>query len=78
MLKVNKNGKKKDNLDDYLIPYIRDAKANTKNPFAEDKSIMVRSARNSSKGCPTIDGRQWRSVERQLGKSSNIRIRITR
>jgi len=35
-------------------------------------------AKNASKGCPTIDGRQWRSVEKQLGKSSNIFFRISR
>lgn len=35
-------------------------------------------ASNSSKGCPIIDGRSWRDVEKQLGHSSNIHIRITR
>ena len=35
-------------------------------------------ARNASKGCPIIDGRQWREVEKQLGKSQNIRIKIVR
>jgi len=35
-------------------------------------------ATNTSKGCPTVDGRSWRNVEKQLGKSMNIRIRISR
>ena len=35
-------------------------------------------ASKSSKGCLIIDGRQWRDVEKQLGKSSNIYIRVTR
>ena len=35
-------------------------------------------AANSSKGCLIIDGRQWKSVEKQLGKSGNIRIRVNR
>ncbi|MCK9312183.1 MAG: hypothetical protein M0P26_07895 [Bacteroidales bacterium] len=35
-------------------------------------------ARHSSTGCPNIDGRQWRNVEKQLEKSTNIFIRITR
>jgi RHS repeat-associated protein len=35
-------------------------------------------ARKSSQGCPNIDGSQWKDVQKQLGKSSNIRIRITR
>ena len=32
----------------------------------------------SSKGCMIIDGRQWRNVEKQLQKSSNIYLRINR
>ena len=35
-------------------------------------------AKNSSMGCPTVDGRYWKIVEKQLGKSLNIRIRISR
>jgi len=35
-------------------------------------------ARNSSKGCPIGDGRQWRSVETQLGRSLDIRFRLYR
>ncbi|MDI6833101.1 MAG: hypothetical protein QMD02_04550, partial [Bacteroidales bacterium] len=35
-------------------------------------------ATNSSMGCLIIDGRDWRDVEKQLKKSSNIFIRITR
>ena len=31
-----------------------------------------------SKGCPVIDGRQWKNVEKQLGKTSNIYFRISR
>ncbi len=33
-------------------------------------------AQRSSEGCLNIDGRQWRSVEAQLGKASNIRLRV--
>ncbi len=33
---------------------------------------------SSSSGCLNIDGRQWRNVEKQLGKSNNIFIRVTR
>ena len=35
-------------------------------------------ANHSSKGCMIIDGRQWRSVEKQLKKSSNIFLRVNR
>jgi hypothetical protein len=35
-------------------------------------------AKKSSQGCPNIDGRDWRRVEKQIGKSNNIRIRISR
>ncbi len=35
-------------------------------------------AKDASKGCPTVDGRKWRSVEKQLGKSQKIFLRITR
>ena len=35
-------------------------------------------ATHSSQGCLIIDGRQWRSVEKQLGKSTNMLLRITR
>ena len=35
-------------------------------------------ASKSSKGCLIIDGRRWRDVEKQIGKSSNIFIRVTR
>ena len=35
-------------------------------------------ANHSSKGCMIIDGRQWRNVETQLKKSSNIFLRINR
>jgi RHS repeat-associated protein len=36
------------------------------------------SAKLSSTGCLNIDGRYWRSVEKQLGKSKSIFIRVTR
>lgn len=32
----------------------------------------------SSKGCPIVNGERWRDVERQLGRSKDIRIRINR
>ena len=35
-------------------------------------------ANHSSKGCMIIDGRQWRDVEKQLKRSSNIYLRIIR
>jgi len=35
-------------------------------------------ARYSSQGCLVIDGRQWRSVEKQLEKSNNMLLRIIR
>lgn len=35
-------------------------------------------ARLSSSGCLLIDGRQWKDVEKQLGKSKNIFIRVKR
>lgn len=35
-------------------------------------------AANASKGCPVIDGRKWREVERQLGHSQNIYMKLTR
>lgn len=35
-------------------------------------------ASHSSKGCLIIDGRQWRNVEKQLKKSSNIFLRLIR
>ena len=35
-------------------------------------------AKYSSQGCIIIDGRQWKSVEKQLGKSTNILLRIIR
>ena len=35
-------------------------------------------AAHSSMGCLIIDGREWRRVEKQIGKSSNIFIRLTR
>ena len=35
-------------------------------------------ANHSSKGCMIIDGRQWRNVETQLKKSSNIFLKINR
>lgn len=35
-------------------------------------------ATHSSQGCLNIDGRQWKSVEQQLGKISSFRIRVTR
>lgn len=31
-----------------------------------------------SRGCPVIDGRQWKRVESQLGKISSFRLRIIR
>lgn len=35
-------------------------------------------ANHSSKGCMIFDGRQWRNVEKQLKKSSNIFLRVNR
>lgn len=35
-------------------------------------------ASKSSKGCLVIDGRSWRDVENQIGKSSKIYIRVIR
>ena len=35
-------------------------------------------ASKSSKGCLIIDGRRWREVEKQIGKSHNIYIRVHR
>lgn len=35
-------------------------------------------ANHSSKGCLVIDGRQWRDVQKQLKKSSNIFLRVNR
>lgn len=35
-------------------------------------------ATHSSQGCLNIDGRQWRSVEQQLGKIPSFRIRVIR
>lgn len=35
-------------------------------------------AKSSSKACIVIDGRQWRRVEKQLGKSKNIFLKIKR
>ena len=35
-------------------------------------------ATNASSGCLVIDGRQWKNVEHQLGKSQNIYLRLTR
>jgi RHS repeat-associated protein len=35
-------------------------------------------AARSSSGCLIVDGRQWKDVEKQLGKSKNIFIRVTR
>ncbi len=35
-------------------------------------------ATRASVGCLVIDGRSWRNVEKQLGKSSNIYIKLTR
>ena len=35
-------------------------------------------ANHSSKGCMVIDGRQWRDVQKQLKKSSNIFLRVNR
>jgi hypothetical protein len=35
-------------------------------------------ATHSSQGCLIIDGRQWRVVEKQLDKSKNMLLRITR
>jgi RHS repeat-associated protein len=35
-------------------------------------------ATHSSQGCLNIDGRQWKSVEQQLGEISSFRIRVTR
>ena len=35
-------------------------------------------ARKASQACLVIDGRQWREVERQIGKSNNIFIRVSR
>ena len=32
----------------------------------------------SSKGCMIIDGRQWRNVEKQLKKSSDIFLKVIR
>jgi len=58
------------------------------NPFLSDGNNPIKTqiffhrtnndgkATHSSKGCPNIDGRQWRSVERQLGKSKDIYFRI--
>ncbi|MGY6560467.1 MAG: RHS repeat-associated core domain-containing protein [Luteibaculaceae bacterium] len=34
-------------------------------------------ATRSSTGCPNIDGRQWKNVEKQLGKSTNIYFRMS-
>ena len=35
-------------------------------------------ARKSSKGCLVVDGRSWKNVEKQLGKSSNIYLKLSR
>lgn len=35
-------------------------------------------ATHSSKGCLVIDGRSWRDVEKQLGKSYNIYLKLMR
>ncbi len=35
-------------------------------------------AKKASKGCLIIDGRQWWKVEKQLDKSKNIYIYVTR
>ena len=35
-------------------------------------------ARNSSRGCLVVDGRSWKNVEKQLGKSSNIYLKLSR
>lgn len=35
-------------------------------------------AKSSSKACIVIDGRKWRRVEKQLGKSKNIFLKIKR
>lgn len=35
-------------------------------------------ADKSSKGCLVIDGRSWRSVEKQIEKSKNIYIKLNR
>ena len=32
----------------------------------------------ASEGCLVIDGREWKNVERQLGKSKNIYLKLTR
>ncbi len=59
-----------------------------KNPFNHDRPIKTEiylhrnnwngKGTSSSSGCLNIDGRQWRDVEKQLGKSKNIFIRVTR
>ena len=36
------------------------------------------SATHSSEGCLVIDGRSWRDVEKQLGKSNNIYLKLMR
>ena len=35
-------------------------------------------ARKSSKGCLVVDGRSWTSIEKQLGKSNNIYLKLSR
>lgn len=35
-------------------------------------------ARRASQGCLVIDGRQWKSVEKQLGHSQNIFLYLHR
>lgn len=35
-------------------------------------------ARKSSQGCLVVDGRSWKNVEKQLGKSSNIYLKLSR
>jgi len=59
-----------------------------KNPANNNKPIKTEiffhrtnwggGAKSSSTGCLNIDGRQWKNVEKQLGKSNSIFIRVTR
>lgn len=34
-------------------------------------------AKYASVGCLVIDGREWKNVEKQLGKSKNIYLKLT-
>ncbi|MDI3480221.1 MAG: hypothetical protein PWQ43_144 [Rikenellaceae bacterium] len=60
------------------MQYLRSSKNVTMEGVIFHKTDLNKKATNSSKGCLIIDGSSWRDVEKQLKKSSNIFIRITR